>query len=73
MSLKPENGSLSDPHGESSDTNKHIILTDGLRDVARADEVAPAADDGSGSGRHGDVDGLEGLPRCLANGPVADR
>lgn len=50
-----------------------ILLTNGLRDVAHADVVAPDADDGSVSGRHGDVDGLEGLPRGLAKGLVADR
>lgn len=38
-----KNQNLSDQHGERSDTSKHVILTDGLRDVARADRVAPAA------------------------------
>lgn len=37
-----------------------ILLTDGLRDAARADVVSPDADHGSVSGQHGDVDGLEG-------------
>lgn len=68
-----KNQNLSDQHGESSDTSKHVILTDGLRDVARADRVAPAAGNRSVTGRHRDVDGLEGSSRRLANRPIADR